>query len=63
MAIIFICGPDPRNHPENFNRIEEIAKQIGVSVRTIKSLLVTLENESIIKRVNGKRYGYWIVIN
>ena len=42
---------------------EEIAKQIGVSVRTIKSLLVTLENESIIKRVNGKRYGYWIVIN
>lgn len=32
MAIIFICGPDPRNHPENFNRIEEIAKQMGYTV-------------------------------
>ncbi len=41
---------------------EDIAKKVGVSLRTIKSLLATLENEKVIKRANGKRYGYWVII-
>lgn len=32
MAIIYICGPDPRTHPEDFNRIEQKAKEMGYVV-------------------------------
>ena len=43
--------------------IEKLAKEIGVSVRTIKSVLKVMENNQQIKRINGKRYGYWEVLN
>lgn len=43
--------------------IEKLAKEIGVSVRTIKSVLKVMENNQQIKRINGKRYGYWKVLN
>ena len=44
---------------ENPNiRIDEIALKLGVSVRTTKSLIATLEQNGVIKRVNGKKYGY-----
>lgn len=42
---------------------EKLAKEIGVSVRTIKSVLKVMENNQQIKRINGKRYGYWEVLN
>jgi len=32
MAIIYICGPDPRSHPYNFNSIAAKAKEMGFSV-------------------------------
>jgi len=40
---------------------EQLSKEIGVSLRTIKNILKVLENNNQIKRVNGKRYGYWKV--
>lgn len=42
-------------------KIDEISENLGVSVRTIKSVIAALEKENKIKRVNGKKYGYWEV--
>ena len=42
--------------------IDELASKIGVSSRTIKSITAALIKENRIKRINGKRYGYWEVI-
>ena len=42
--------------------VDELANRISVSPRTIKSLIAVLVQESKIKRVNGKRYGYWKVL-
>jgi len=41
---------------------DELALQLGVSVRTIKSLMSAMEKDGIIKRINGKRFGYWEVL-
>ena len=38
---------------------KEIAAEIGRSERTVKSITVALQDKLIIKRVNGKRNGYW----
>ena len=43
-------------------KADEIAEKIGVSSRTVKSVLAMLVNDNKIKRVNGKRFGYWEVI-
>lgn len=40
-------------------RIEQIADELNVSVRTVKSIISSMEKEGLIKRFNGKRYGYW----
>lgn len=37
----------------------QLSKEINVSIRTIKSVLKALQNNKKIKRINGKRYGYW----
>ena len=42
--------------------VNELANAIGVSPRTIKSVIAVLIKENKIKRVNGKRYGYWEII-
>jgi len=42
--------------------VEQLANKSGVSQRTIKSILASLRKEERIKRVNGKRFGYWEVI-
>ena len=41
--------------------IDELAKQIGVSPRTIKNVIAALTKSEKIKRINGKRFGYWEV--
>ena len=38
---------------------KEIAPAIGKSERTVKTITVTLQEKLIVKRVNGKRNGYW----
>ena len=43
-------------------RIDELSNKIGVSPRTIKNITAALVKNNKIKRINGKRYGYWKVI-
>ncbi len=38
---------------------KEIAAAIGKSERTVKTITVALQEKQIVKRVNGKRNGYW----
>ena len=38
---------------------KEIAAEIGKSERTVKSITIVLQDKQILKRVNGKRNGYW----
>ena len=38
---------------------KEIATAIGKSERTVKSITVVLQEKLIVKRVNGRRNGYW----
>ena len=38
---------------------KEIAAAIGKSERTVKTITVALQEKLIVKRVNGKRNGYW----
>ena len=42
--------------------IDEVANQLGVSLRTAKSLFKELEESKTIKRIHGKRYGYWKIL-
>ena len=41
---------------------ETIASQIGKSLRTVKRLTVSLTGKGYIKRENGKRNGFWVVL-
>ena len=41
---------------------EELSSITNKSVRTIKTILMGLQNKKIIKRMNGKRYGYWQIL-
>lgn len=38
---------------------QEIAKQIGKSIATVKRLTISLVSKGIIERKNGKRNGFW----
>ena len=38
---------------------KEIAAEIGKSERTVKSITIALQDKQVLKRVNGKRNGYW----
>ena len=40
-----------------------IAAEIGRSERTVKTVTVVLSAKGIIRRVNGKRNGYWMIID
>ncbi len=40
----------------------ELSNKLGVSLRTVKSVVKKLEESKKITRVNGKRYGYWKLI-
>ena len=41
---------------------KEIAAEIGKSERTVKSITIALQEKNIIQRINGKRNGYWSII-
>ena len=49
-----------RNNPRI--KTDELAKQMGCSVRTIKTVLKVYGSLGVFRRVNGKRYGYWEVV-
>ncbi len=40
---------------------EELSSSLHVSIRTIKNIIKPLVDKNVIKRVNGKRYGYWLI--
>ena len=40
---------------------EEIAKQIGKLLRTVKSRMIEIQEKGLIERKNGKRDGEWII--
>ena len=42
-------------------KIEEISNELGVSIRTIKSIISALEKDGRIVRVGGKKMGHWEV--
>lgn len=48
---------------ENSNvKQNEIAKRTGKSLSTVKRIMESLQEKQYIRRINGKRYGYWEVI-
>lgn len=42
-------------------KTEELAKQLGVSSRTTKSIIAVLEKDGKLLRVGGKKFGHWEV--
>ena len=42
---------------------KQIAEAIGKSERTVKTITVNLTQKGIIVRRNGKRDGYWEILN
>lgn len=42
---------------------DQLANKLNVSTRTIKNTLAAMVNDNLIKRINGKRFGYWKIIN
>lgn len=40
---------------------QELARKIGKSPRTVKSMTVRLQEKGILTRENGKRNGRWVV--
>ena len=40
---------------------EDIAAQIGKSLRTVKRIMASLSEKGVITRENGKRNGVWVV--
>lgn len=41
---------------------KEIATEIGKSERTVKSITASLQKKNILQRINGKRNGYWAIV-
>ena len=42
-------------------KTDELAKALGVSLRTTKSIISALKKEGKLSRVDGKKYGHWEV--
>ena len=43
-------------------KTDDLAKYLNVSLRTVKNILLALKEAKLIKRIDGKRYGYWKVL-
>ena len=43
-------------------RIDDIAKALDVSSRTIKTAIKGLEEKKVLKRVDGKKHGHWKIM-
>lgn len=41
---------------------KEIAKEIGKSERTVKTITIALQQKNILQRINGRRNGYWAIV-
>ena len=56
VAVIRIVQKDP------FATQKDIASKIGKSERTVKTITIALQEKNILRRVNGKRNGYWEIV-
>ncbi len=41
---------------------DQLSSEMGISIRTIKNIFKAMKENGRIKRVNGKRYGRWMVL-
>ena len=41
---------------------KDIATQMGKSEQTVKSIAIALQEKNILRRMNGKRNGYWEIM-
>jgi len=57
MAVLQIVSRQPRATQK------QIAQLIGKSERTVKSITVRLAAQGLLRRENGRRDGFWIVVN
>ena len=48
-----------KNNPKV--KVTDIASELNISERTVKSIINILEEQGLLKRLNGKRFGYWEV--
>lgn len=48
---------------DNHITCKSIQEITGKSLRTVKYSLANLESQNIIKRINGKKYGHWEIVN
>ena len=42
-------------------KTDELATELGVSLRTIKSIIAALRKDEKLERIGGKKYGHWEV--
>ena len=56
LAVVRIILSDPKATQK------QMSAQIGKSERTVKTITLNLSEKGIIRRINGKRNGYWEVI-
>ena len=49
-----------KNNPKATQK--EIAVHIRKSERTVKSITSNLQNKKLLKRINGKRDGFWEIV-
>jgi len=42
--------------------VDELTARLGVSVRTVKRVLAALQNQRRLRRVGGRKFGYWEVL-
>ena len=40
---------------------KELSEKLGVSLRTVKNMTASLQSRGYLTRINGKRYGEWVV--
>ena len=57
MAILRIVQANPRVTQK------EMASEIGKSERTLKTITVSLQEKSLLRRVGGKRDGKWEIVD
>jgi len=57
MAVLQIVSRQPRATQK------QIAQLIGKSERTVKSITVRLAAQGMLRRENGRRDGFWVVVN
>ena len=40
---------------------KELSEALGASLRAVKNMTVSLQSRGYLTRINGKRYGEWVV--